>query len=290
MKSIKQFLPISILVLAALAVTACVAPPNVELTEQVSSSPTPLPLPKAMPTMMGSATTTSNMMGAGVSTSGMMQMPATSADVTGASLYQISCSACHGQDRAGSTFEVDGQTIKVPSLTWDDLNKMYSEHADRGTVPEQLVLAVTKGQDESGDEMGAMMPRWSLSQGQVDSLIQFIQTEGTVSGELSPAAINLKGEQLYTASCAACHGVDGAGKTFEDEGNTIKTPTLSWSELSDMYSENPNRGTVEDQVVLAITKGQDESGDEMAAMMPRWSFLSKEQVDSLVQYIKSTFK
>ena len=139
--------------------------------------------------------------------------------------------------------------------------------------------------------MPAMMPRWSLSQGQVDSLIQFIQTEETTDTvDLSPAAKDIKGEQLYLTSCAACHGVNGEGKTFEDEGSTIKTPALSWSELNDMYSENPSRGTVEEQLVLAITKGQDESGDDMPSMMPHWSFLSQEQVDSLIQYIKATFK
>ena len=278
MKRIQQSLPI--LVLLAMLATACAAPPNVVPADKVPSSPTPLPMPGAMATMMDS-----------VPASGMMQMPTTNTDLTGASLYQLSCSACHGQDRAGSTFEVDGQTIKVPELTWDDLNQMYSENPSRGTVPEQLLLAITKGQDESGDDMPAMMPRWSLSKGQVDSLIQFIQTkETTDTVDLSPAAKDLKGEQLYLTSCAACHGINGEGKTFEDEGNTIKTPALSWSELNDMYSENPSRGTVEEQLVLAITKGQDESGDDMPSMMPHWSFLSQEQVDSLIQYIKATFK
>ena len=281
MKFIQRSLPMAILILISLVIAACAAPPNVAPANNVPPSPTPLPMPEAMSTMMDNT----------APVSGMMQMPATNPDLTGASLYELSCSACHGSDRAGSTFEVDGQTIKVPALTWDDLNQMYSENPSRGTVPEQLLLAITKGQDESGDEMPAMMPRWSFSQGQVDSLVQFIQSGGTVSAaDLSPAAKDLNGEQLFLTSCAACHGVNGEGKTFEDEGNTIETPALSWSELNDMYSENPDRGNVHDQLVLAITKGQDESGDDMPSMMPRWSFLSQEQVDSLIQYIQETFK
>ena len=282
MKFLQRSLPIVALLFVAVLVVACAAPPNVAPAEKVAPSPTPLSMPGAMATMMEPAGPVAD----------MMQMPATNADLTGVSLYEFSCSACHGQDRAGSTFEVDGQTIKVPELTWDDLNQMYSEHPDRGNVPQQITIAITKGQDESGDDMGAMMPRWSnFTKGQVDSLIEFIQTGGTADGvQLSPAANALKGEQLYVTSCAACHGIDGAGKTFEDEGNTIKTPALSWSELTDMYSENPGRGTVEEQLVLAITKGQDESGEDMPSMMPHWSFLSKEQVDSLIQYIQSTFK
>jgi hypothetical protein len=53
---------------------------------------------------------------------------------------------------------------------------------------------------------------------------------------------------------------------------------------------DPSRGSVEQQMALAITKGQDETGDDLNAMMPRWSVLSQEQVDSLIQYIQATFK
>ncbi|MBI3737471.1 MAG: c-type cytochrome [Chloroflexi bacterium] len=227
-------------------------------------------------------------------TSGPMEMPASSADLTGVSLYRLSCSACHGQDRAGNTFEDEGQSISVPALAWDDLNSMYVTQPSRGNVSDQLTLAITKGQDETGEDMDPMMPRWSsLSQAQVDSLIGYLQTPETTSAvdsDLSPAAMNLKGEQLYLTACAACHGVDGAGKTFERQGSTISTPSLHWAELSDMYSENPGRGNMSDQLTLAITKGQDESGDEMNPMMPRWSFLSQAQVDSLIQYLQTAFK
>ncbi len=279
MTPIQRSLPILCLLLVSILVAACAPVPNVSAANIVPS-PTPLPLPGAIATEPAAAASSS------------VEMPATSADLTGASLFQLSCSACHGQDRAGSTFEVDGQTIKVPALAWDDLNSTYATDPSRGSVPTQVALAITKGQDESGDSLNAMMPHWSsLSQAQVDSLIQFIQAGGTVgTGELAPAAMNLKGEQLYLTSCAACHGVDGAGKTFEVDGNTIATPSLSWADLSKTYSTDPSRGSVPDQLALAITKGQDESGEDLPSMMPRWSFLSKEQVDSLVQYIQSAFK
>ncbi len=282
MKLIQRSLPVLVLLLVSILAAACAAPPNVAPTE-VPPSPTPLSMPGAMASMVPMATA-----------SGPMEMPATSADLTGASLYQLSCAACHGGDRAGNDFEADGQKISVPALAWDDLNGMYATNPSRGSVPDQLALAITKGQNEDGEDMNAMMPRWSsLSQGQVDSLVQYLQTADTATGaapSLMPAAMNLKSERLYLTACAACHGVDGAGKTFESEGNTITTPTLHWSELSDMYSENPSRGSVADQLKLAITKGQDEAGDEMGAMMPRWSFLSQAQVDSLIEYLQTAFK
>jgi mono/diheme cytochrome c family protein len=217
-----------------------------------------------------------------------------SADLTGASLYKFSCAACHGQDHAGSAFEVAGQTIKVPALDWTDLNKLYTADRSRGSVPEQVALAITKGQDGGGGEMNAMMPRWStLSQTQIDSLIQYIQAADPTDSaipSLEPAATNLMGEQLFLTSCAACHGMDGAGKTFEKDGNTIRTPSLRWNELNGTFSRDPSRGSVPEQLALAITIGKDETGAELNTMMPRWSFLSQAQVDSLVQYLQTVFR
>ena len=218
-----------------------------------------------------------------------------SADLTGAALYMFACAACHGQDHAGSTFEVAGQTIKVPALDWSDLNILFSADPKRGSIPEQVALAITKGQDGGGGEMNPMMPRWStLSQTQIDSLIQYIEMADTTSAaapSLTPAATaNLMGEQLFLTSCAACHGMDGAGKTFEKDGNTIRTPSLHWSELRGTFSRDSSRGSVPEQLALAITNGKDETGAQLNTMMPRWSFLSQAQVESLVQYLQTAFK
>ena len=214
--------------------------------------------------------------------------PAASVELTGAALYQFSCAACHGKDHTGSTFELAGQTIKVPGLIWDHMNRGFQADPSRGSVPDQVALAITKGQDAGGGELNSMMPRWSaLSQAQVDSLIQYIQTGETT---IDTTATNLMGEQLFRTSCAACHGMDGAGQTFKKDGNTIATPSLHWNELRQTFSRDPNRGSVPEQIALAITNGKNETGAELNTMMPRWSFLSQAQVDSLVQYLQTTFK
>jgi mono/diheme cytochrome c family protein len=215
-------------------------------------------------------------------------VPVASAELTGVLLYQFSCAACHGKDRTGSKFELAGQTIKVPGLVWDNMNRSFKADPSRGSVPEQVTLAITKGQDAGGGELNSMMPRWSaLSQAQVDSLIQYIQTGDTTTGTTDT---NLMGEQLFRTSCAACHGTDGTGKTFEKDGNMIATPSLHWNELRQTFSRDPNRGSVPEQIALAITNGKDETGAQLNAMMPRWSALSQAQVDSLVQYLQTAFK
>ena len=221
-------------------------------------------------------------------TAGSLEVPITSAELTGATLYQYSCAACHGKDRAGSTFELAGQTIKVPALDWSHLNIVFKADPSRGSVPEQVALAITKGQDAGGGELNTMMPRWSsLSQAQIDSLIQFIQSADTTT---ATTQTNLIGEQLFRTSCAACHGMDGAGKTFEKDGNTITTPSLHWNQLNQTFGKDPSRGSVPVQVAQAITTGKDETGADLNTMMPRWSFLSQAQVDSLIQYLQTTFK
>jgi mono/diheme cytochrome c family protein len=262
-----KFIQRSLLVLCLLSVLLAAA-----------CTPPSTPLPSAMATETQSVATASD----------SLAMPATGGELTGASLYKYSCAACHGKDRSGSTFELAGQTIKVPALDWNDLNILFKADPKRGSVPEQVALAITKGQDPAGGELNPMMPRWSdLSQAQVDSLIQHIQTAETTADETTT---NLMGEQLYRTSCAACHGMDGAGKTFEQHGNTITTPSLHWNELRQTFSRDSNRGSVPEQIALAITKGQNETGAELNTMMPRWSFFSQAQVDSLVQYLQTTFK
>jgi len=256
-------------------VAACSAPTPAPAPTAVPPSPTPLAMPTGADSQVNAASAT------------------TDTELAGPSLYQMACSACHGADRSGNTFEDEDQKLSVPALGWDDLKSTYSENPDRGTVEEQLALAITKGQDEAGDQLEPMMPVWSsLSQAQVESLIQYLQTAkpGETVSDLSPAAVNLMGEQLYQTSCAVCHGSDGLGKTFEMDGNEITTPSLHWSELVPMYSTDTSRGSVEDQVVLAIEKGLDEEGGDLNPMMPHWSFLSQAQVDSLVQYLQSAFK
>ncbi len=273
------FFALTLSVLAA----AC-APAATPVSTAVPPTPTPLQLPTAASVTSAPATTaptspTTNVAGG---------------EVAGASLYQLSCAACHGADLKGSTFEKDGQKIDVPALAWNDLSATFQTQPSRGSVTVQLGLAITKGQDETGADLNAMMPRWSsLSQAQVDSLVQYLQTASTAGGAvptLEPAAMNLTGEQLYMAACSACHGDDGAGKTLEKDGNKITTPSLHWGDLTQTYSANPSRGSVADQVALSIVKGQDETGSDLNAMMPRWSSLSQAQVDSLVQYLQTTFK
>lgn len=276
----KKHMSIIGLMLLLVVLTAC-APASTPVPTAVPPTPTAIVVPTIVPTEVPTLAST--------------EAPTVAAnpdEVTGESLFLISCASCHGQDRAGQDFTVDEQTISVPSIVWAEMNQTYSADPSRGTVEQQLAMTITNGPDETGEALNDMMPRWSsLSQAQLDSLVQFLKTD-VVAGEpvLSTAAQNLMGEQLYQAACASCHGSDGKGKTFVMDGNTIETPSLSWADLSSLYSTDPSRGTVEQQIGLSIVKGLDEAGDELPSMMPRWTLLSQAQVDSLIQDIQAMFK
>ena len=271
----KRTIPLYFALLLAMLTAAC-APASTPAPTQVLPSPTPLSLSNTGSGATNPKTTTGG------------------SELSGAGLFQLSCASCHGADRAGLKLTKEDQTIETPSLAWGELTKTYSADPSRGSVTDQVALSITKGQDETGADLNDMMPRWSsLSQAQIDSLVQYLQTAGTetlASATLTPAGMNLQGEQLYKIACAACHGADGLGKKFTKEDQTIETPSIAWSELTKTYSANPSRGSVADQVALSITKGQDETGADLNSMMPRWSFLSQAQIQSLIQYIQTTFK
>ena len=289
MNRLKRNTPLCFALVLTMLVAACApAPTPTPEPTVVPVTPTPLELPTSVPATEPPAAT------AAAAPTTTAPAPTSGGEVSDASLFQLSCAACHGADASGVTFTKEDQSISTPSLGWTDLTQTYSKDPTRGSVADQVALSITKGQDETGADLNTMMPRWSdLSKTQVDSLVQFIQKVvkgSTAPTSLSPEASALQGEQLYKTACAACHGKDGAGITFTKEDHSITTPSLSWAELTKTYSADPSRGTVADQVALSIVKGQDETGGDLNTMMPRWTIISKAQVDSLVQYLQTTFK
>lgn len=271
-----------------LGAAACAPAPTPTPVPPTAVPPTPIPPPPTATTAPTAAPTAAPP--AAPTTAAQAKPASTGTMIAGAELYTLACSACHGVDRGGSKFTRKGQTISVPDLQWDGLQKMYSTKPDRGTVEQQLVLAITKGQDESGDQFNDMMPRWtSLSSDQANSLVQYLKTAGSQSAPstLTGSASQLMGQDLFELSCAACHGNNAQGSKLTRKGQTISVPALQWADLAKMYSTDPSRGSVEQQLVLAITKGQDEGGDPFNAMMPRWTVLSQDQVNSLIDYLKT---
>jgi mono/diheme cytochrome c family protein len=88
----------------------------------------------------------------------------------------------------------------------------------------------------------------------------------------SPARAQEKGESLFKAKCAMCHGPDGTGKTTM--GQTLKIPDLHSEEVQKLSDA---------ELTQIVTKGKNK--------MPAYEVkLSKEQIAQLVGFVRDLAK
>lgn len=105
-----------------------------------------------------------------------------------------------------------------------------------------------------------------------------------------PLAFRLLGtEGLLPAKgvfCANCHGTDGKGGR---EGNMVISD-ITYGTLAKPLPASPpsdrGRAAYTDALLArAITQGIDSSGQQLAALMPRW-VLSESELEDLLEYLK----
>jgi cytochrome c oxidase cbb3-type subunit 3 len=84
-----------------------------------------------------------------------------------------------------------------------------------------------------------------------------------VAAGCSASEANLVGEDLYVHSCAMCHGLDGGGGIGLDIGP----------------GSNADLNLTDEQIAGVVEVGP--------GNMPAFSRLTAEQVESLVQYVRS---
>ncbi|MFQ6039454.1 MAG: cohesin domain-containing protein [Candidatus Poribacteria bacterium] len=96
-----------------------------------------------------------------------------------------SCASCHGTDGRGG-FPVMMGTQIPPNITYEALTEGEHEHGgeDAGEehepyTDELIKQAITKGLDTSGEPLDLTMPRWQLSDEDINDLIDYLKTLGT---------------------------------------------------------------------------------------------------------------
>ncbi|MBE3589333.1 MAG: c-type cytochrome [Firmicutes bacterium] len=98
------------------------------------------------------------------------------------------------------------------------------------------------------------------------------------SKNVAPSSV-AAGKQLFESHCASCHGMNAAG------GMKIGIATsadLRQRHLEPLYHNDTSL------LERAILDGKDEEGKSLNPAMPRWrGQLSKEQVDSIIAYLKT---
>jgi mono/diheme cytochrome c family protein len=81
-----------------------------------------------------------------------------------------SCVSCHGPDGRGGYPVMMGAEVP-PDITYGALTK-------EGFTDETIKRAITQGLDEGGKSLAPTMPRWQMSDADLNDLIEYLKTLG----------------------------------------------------------------------------------------------------------------
>mgnify|MGYP005845731219 FL=1 len=87
-------------------------------------------------------------------------------------MHDGGCVVCHGSDGKGGRVSMMG-TFTVPDIRYKTLTK---PHEDMPAFTEETIKrAIMQGKDSDGSELSANMPRWRMSNEDLDSVIDFLK-------------------------------------------------------------------------------------------------------------------
>ncbi|OGN88667.1 MAG: hypothetical protein A2158_07690 [Chloroflexi bacterium RBG_13_46_14] len=100
-------------------------------------------------------------------------------------MHSITCANCHGADGKGGRVNMMMWSFDAPDITWDHLTS--EEHQEEGNSEEEheehppyteetVKQAITEGINPAGEPLDEEMPRWKMSQQDLDDLIEFLRT------------------------------------------------------------------------------------------------------------------
>jgi cytochrome c oxidase subunit II len=90
----------------------------------------------------------------------------------------MSCASCHGADGRGGTVRMMMNTFYAPDIRYSTLTGAGhdDDHDHPAYSDEDLIRAITLGVNPAGDPLDWAMPRWSLSDEQLQDLLDFLKT------------------------------------------------------------------------------------------------------------------
>ena len=100
-------------------------------------------------------------------------------------MHPIACANCHGPDGRGGRVAMMMSYFDVPDITWDNLSREehheeksgQEEHEEHPPYTEEtLKRAITRGIDPAGEALDELMPRWRMSETDLDDLVEFLKT------------------------------------------------------------------------------------------------------------------
>jgi cytochrome c oxidase subunit 2 len=99
----------------------------------------------------------------------------------------MACASCHGEDGRGGTVRMMMSTFEAPDIRYERLTSLEhgdAEAADEGEAHEEhppytdetIKRAITQGLDPAGEPLEWMMPRWDMTDQQLDDLLAYLKT------------------------------------------------------------------------------------------------------------------
>ncbi|WMW23139.1 cytochrome c [Methanolobus mangrovi] len=86
-----------------------------------------------------------------------------------------SCVSCHGVDGKGGV-PIMMSNVIPPDITYEALTS-EDEHEEHPPYTDKTIkVAIREGKDPSGEELDNSMPRWDMSNEDVDDLIEYLKT------------------------------------------------------------------------------------------------------------------
>lgn len=97
----------------------------------------------------------------------------------------MACADCHGPDGRGGRGRIMMRSFVAPdiryeTLTSEEMEHNEGEHAEEEAHPpytdETIKRAITQGVDPAGNPLEWPMPRWTMSEADLDDLLVFLKT------------------------------------------------------------------------------------------------------------------
>lgn len=94
----------------------------------------------------------------------------------------MACVTCHGPDGRGGTVTMMMETFEAPDIRYHTLTEDEHEDSDKGHTEHPpytdatIKRAITQGLNPAGDPLDWPMPRWQMSDSDLEDLLAYLKT------------------------------------------------------------------------------------------------------------------
>jgi mono/diheme cytochrome c family protein len=92
----------------------------------------------------------------------------------------MTCASCHGPDGRGGRVQMMMHVFETPDIRYQTLTAEEMENEEEEAHPpytdEDIRRAITQGIEPNGEPLDWPMPRWTISDKDLDDLLEFLKT------------------------------------------------------------------------------------------------------------------